>query len=402
MVNFAVNNHFDAIDVDWEPPSGTSAAVYKTLLDALYAQAHPRGIMLTEDVNPITHELPLNAVADLDWINVMGYNFTLSDPSGLVESENAMASWASYGVPKDKLVLGVPFYGLGPSSYGDAQLYSDLQTYYASTHSGTFAGPGVDDIVYSNGHDYKFNGITTLTNKTNYVVNNNYGGMMIWELGQDRYNGNTYDQYSLLPAISTAMTSTLLPVPGTPASPNVADNSTISTRPALDWADASDATGYDVWIDGSFVQTVSTSSFTLPSSLILTPTTIHTWQIVSKNSSHRSWGPTWHFTIQPISADANLDGVVNTVDFTVLAGDFNKTGMGWMGGDFTGDGKVNALDFNSLATNFGQTAGAHALGGMISAARTSPASSLFSDASAITNPLATELFSTTTVRDPLQ
>jgi hypothetical protein len=76
--------------------------------------------------------------------------------------------------------------------------------------------------------------------------------------------------------------------------------------------------------------------------------------------------------------------------------------MGWMGGDFTGDGKVNALDFNSLATNFGQTAGAHALGGMISAARTSPASSLFSDASAITNPLATELFSTTTVRDPLQ
>ena len=227
IVNFAVSNKLDGIDIDWEPPSGTSAPVYKTLLDALYAQTHPRGLLLTEAVNPITHEIPVAAIADLDWINVMGYDFTLSDPSGLTESENALASWASYGAPKDKLVLGVPFYGLGPS-WGDAQLYGDLQSYYASQHGGTLAGPGVDDIVYSNGHDYKFNGITTLTNKTGYVVNNSYGGIMIWELGQDRL---PYDQYSLLPAIDTAMTSTLLPIPSTPASPNVADNSTVPARP---------------------------------------------------------------------------------------------------------------------------------------------------------------------------
>lgn len=399
IVNFALNNHLDGIDIDWEPPSGTSAPVYKTFLDALYAQTHPHGLLLTEAVNPITHEIPVAAIADLDWINVMGYDFTLSDPSGLTESENALASWASYGAPKDKLVLGVPFYGLGPSSYGDAQLYADLQIYYASTHKGAFAGPGVDDIVYSNGHDYKFNGITTLTNKTNYVVNNGYGGMMIWELGQDRL---PYDQYSLLPAIDTAMASTLLPIPATPASPNIADNSTISARPTLDWADASNAASYDVWIDGNFVQTVTTSNFTLPSSLILTPNTVHTWQIVSSNASHRSWGPIWHFTIQPIAGDANLDGTVNSSDFAILAANYSRTGINWLDGDFTGNGTVNALDFNVLATNFGQSApaGASALEQILP--QTNQAPSLFNASAATTDRLASQLFSNTAVPDLLQ
>jgi hypothetical protein len=387
MVNFAVNNHFDAIDVDWEPPSGTAAPVYKTLLDALYAQAHPRGLMLTEDVNPITHELPLNAVGDLDWINVMGYNFTLADPSGLTVSENAMASWASYGVPAAKLVLGLPFYGLGPSSYGDAQTYSDLQSYYASTHSGVMAGPGVDDIVYSNGHNYKFNGATTVTNKTNYVVNNNYGGMMTWELGQDHFNGAGYDQYSLLPAMSTAMASSVLAIPGTPASPSIADNSNIAARPTLDWADSTSATSYNVYVDGNFVQSVATSQLALPQSLVLTPNVAHSWQVVSINASHRSFGPVWHFTINPIAADANLDGIVNAIDFTILASNFQKTGMSWLTGDFNADGKVNALDFNAIATNYGNTAptGATALS-MATSSPGGPVATLFSAATVADRP----------------
>ncbi len=403
IINFTVTNKLDGIDIDWEPPSGTSAPVYKTFLDALFAQTHPRGLLLTEAVNPVTHEVPLSAIGDLDWLNVMGYNFTLTDPSGLAESESAMASWASYGVPASKLVLGLPFYGLGPSSYGDAQTYSDLQSYYASTHSGALAGPSVDDIVYSNGHDYKFNGVTTVTNKTNYVVNNSYGGIMIWELGQDHYSGSTYDQYSLLPAITTAMSSSLLAIPATPASPSIADNSSIAARPTvLDWADATSATSYGVYVDGNFVQSVTTSQFTLPSSLVLTPNVAHTWQIVSINASHRSSGPVWHFTINPIAGDANLDGIVNSADFTVMASNFEKTGMTWMSGDFNGDGNVNALDFNAIATNFGNVATAAALSS--SASSTSPfnpstASSVASlfGTTAISNPLAADLFSSTSV-----
>ena len=53
-----------------------------------------------------------------------------------------------------------------------------------------------------------------------------------------------------------------------------------------------------------------------------------------------------------LAGDANHDRFVNTADFTILAGNFNKTAAG-LAGDFNLDGKVNALDFNALASNFG-------------------------------------------------
>jgi autotransporter-associated beta strand protein len=53
--------------------------------------------------------------------------------------------------------------------------------------------------------------------------------------------------------------------------------------------------------------------------------------------------------------DANLDQVVNSLDFTALASSFDQTGRHWFQGDFNYDGVVNALDFNAIASNFGQS-----------------------------------------------
>jgi hypothetical protein len=52
--------------------------------------------------------------------------------------------------------------------------------------------------------------------------------------------------------------------------------------------------------------------------------------------------------------DANLDGAVDSTDFTTLAAAFNQSGKSWVDGDANFDGVVNALDFNALAANFGQ------------------------------------------------
>jgi hypothetical protein len=59
-----------------------------------------------------------------------------------------------------------------------------------------------------------------------------------------------------------------------------------------------------------------------------------------------------HYTI---SGDANLDGQVNSVDFTSVAMNFNQSGKQWSQGDFNYDGKVNALDFNALASCVGNS-----------------------------------------------
>jgi hypothetical protein len=55
-----------------------------------------------------------------------------------------------------------------------------------------------------------------------------------------------------------------------------------------------------------------------------------------------------------LDGDTNLDGVVDSNDFSTLAANYGSVvTAGWDLGDFNNDGTVNALDFNYLATNFG-------------------------------------------------
>lgn len=58
-----------------------------------------------------------------------------------------------------------------------------------------------------------------------------------------------------------------------------------------------------------------------------------------------------------LSGDANLDGVVNALDFNALATGFgqNDGNQIWTQGDFNYDSKTNTLDFNALAGNFNMT-----------------------------------------------
>ncbi|MEM6748835.1 MAG: dockerin type I domain-containing protein [Planctomycetota bacterium] len=57
-----------------------------------------------------------------------------------------------------------------------------------------------------------------------------------------------------------------------------------------------------------------------------------------------------------LPGDANNDGVVDLLDFDVLAQSFgSNTGNGASDGDFNGDGAVDLLDFDILAQNFGAT-----------------------------------------------
>jgi len=67
------------------------------------------------------------------------------------------------------------------------------------------------------------------------------------------------------------------------------------------------------------------------------------------------WTTLINFAPNHRPGDANDDAVVNSMDFTALASNFNQSGGNWSKGDFNGDGKINALDFNVLATAYGTT-----------------------------------------------
>lgn len=54
--------------------------------------------------------------------------------------------------------------------------------------------------------------------------------------------------------------------------------------------------------------------------------------------------------------DADLNGIVNGIDFGILAANFNRGVTGWDKGDFTYSGVVNGIDFGYLAENFNKGA----------------------------------------------
>ena len=86
---------------------------------------------------------------------------------------------------KKNLVLGIPFYGRNDSWTSDIK--------YSQIVSSCNPAPSEN---YCNG--YFFNGIDLVTQKTQYVLDNGYDGVMIWNLGQD-----TFDNTSLLNAINS-------------------------------------------------------------------------------------------------------------------------------------------------------------------------------------------------------
>ena len=60
-------------------------------------------------------------------------------------------------------------------------------------------------------------------------------------------------------------------------------------------------------------------------------------------------------TAAATSGDANLDAVVDSLDFNVFISGYGSLNTNWLTGDFTGEGKTDSLDFNLLAGNFGVT-----------------------------------------------
>src|SRR5205814_4867630 len=56
-----------------------------------------------------------------------------------------------------------------------------------------------------------------------------------------------------------------------------------------------------------------------------------------------------------LAGDANLDTVVDTIDFNLLAAHFGQDAQSWAQGDFDYNSSVDTVDFNILAGNFAQS-----------------------------------------------
>ncbi len=195
---YIVNQYgFDGVDIDWEyPDAGQSATNFEALMTALSNALKPQGKLLTAAVigsGSQGNGVSLNALNKLDHLNVMSYDANNYDHSTYNYALECLNYWSGRGLAKNKIVLGVPFYGRPSWSS-----YATLVSQGADPNGDFFAGNG-------------YNGKATITNKVNYVKNNGYGGIMIWELSQDAAGGN-----SLLTVIHNTLGTSNPPPPPPP------------------------------------------------------------------------------------------------------------------------------------------------------------------------------------------
>lgn len=127
---------FDGIDVDWEFPRGADSANYIPLLQEFRRQmdAFRPGMLLTVALGPSPRmygTADLAAVGRLvDRAGLMTYDFNgpWSSTTGFIAPlatneggsvERTVNSWLDAGIPAQKLLVGLPFYGYGWRSVPD-------------------------------------------------------------------------------------------------------------------------------------------------------------------------------------------------------------------------------------------------------------------------------------------
>ena len=260
-VAFMKRYGFDGVDIDWEYPVAGGEPGNKTRpedkqnLTLLLAEVRrhldaqgkqdKRDYLLTIAATAGPDKIPnleVEAIAhQLDWMNVMTYDFNGSwsartgfnsplfapadSPHPEDAGRNANAAVQTYlkaGLPRNKLVLGVPFYGRGWKGVVDE--HDGLYQRHQGVPRGTWE-PGSFDYKDLRRNDLggfarhwndvakvpwlydprtrtmiSYDDVESVTAKANYVAQQDLGGVMIWELSQD-----TTDHTSLLRSISTVL-----------------------------------------------------------------------------------------------------------------------------------------------------------------------------------------------------
>lgn len=188
MLNFLNQYNLDGIDIDWEyPNTGTEANNFFLLLQQLSTALHSKGKILSIAVIGNYGDSIIKDIFSLvDYLEIMAYDDNNFQHSTYQLGVDCTKYWVGRGVPSSKAILGVPFYG-HDSSKSESDV-NNVVNYNMILQNG---GDPKLDVFGTIG----YNGISTIKNKTSYIMANG-GGIAIWELSGDATGVN-----SLLSAI---------------------------------------------------------------------------------------------------------------------------------------------------------------------------------------------------------
>lgn len=196
LTQYAVDHQLDCIDVDLEG-NGVNQ-YYEAFVTSLATQLHGKNKQMTAAVSSwFGNKITDKAIQAFDFINVMAYD--LHNPGGstqpvqsssVAEATQEVDYWVGRGLAKNKAVFGVPFYGYKwAGAKGEALTYAEILQ--ANPAAAT------QDQVDLGGNTVFLNSRATIIEKAKLAKS--YGGIMVWELGQDAAG-----DASLLKAIADA------------------------------------------------------------------------------------------------------------------------------------------------------------------------------------------------------
>ncbi|MNX18339.1 Glycosyl hydrolases family 18 [compost metagenome] len=189
--SIVTSENLDGVDVDLEwPTANTEAAFanYSAFVVALRAALGSSKIIALS-LHPGYYKAGMDAINAANHVALQMYGPQTSwwSYSQFVSAGDAAVA---YGIPKAKLIMGLPFFGTTGVA-GEQVGYRDIIT----------ANPTIslaaDQATY-NGKTYTFNGVNTIKQKASYVCQKALGGIMAWDLSL--HMANYDDPYSLLKA----------------------------------------------------------------------------------------------------------------------------------------------------------------------------------------------------------
>lgn len=191
----------DGIDLDWEYPRSSDGTdvTYSLLMKELSDSLHVDGkYYLSAAITPgiyagsVRDGIKNEIFTYADFINVMMYDDFTSDPTRLYQQHSpyeivpkSFNYWINRGMPKEKLVVGIPNYGRpsGMTQSGTALSYKTILEQGGSPLSDSAMVTATGFPLYK----IYYNGQPTVKKKAAYAKSF-AGGIMFWEMGQDANN----------------------------------------------------------------------------------------------------------------------------------------------------------------------------------------------------------------------
>ncbi|CAH0555523.1 unnamed protein product [Brassicogethes aeneus] len=255
VIHFMENYDFDGLDIAWQYPGAEELGGHITdkeylglFLEELSEIFVPRGWLLTLLVPANRFRIgdgyvPAELANLIDFVNLQAYDFhkdrepvadhhaNLSprpDDSGLNifnSVDYAVNFWLKKGLPRSKLVVGLPFYGrtFTLQNANDTDIGAPIRgpgrEGFYTQHPGLLAYFEICDLIINegwyktndeSGAPYAVNGDQwvgfddpeSLERKVNYVKQNQLGGVSIWTTDMDDFKGLCGEKWPLLNTVN--------------------------------------------------------------------------------------------------------------------------------------------------------------------------------------------------------